>query len=241
MNSIPETPASPSPAPSSEGRPAAPARATTSAPARAASPTPTPAPTPVARLAWQARLVVAAVALGGCAVIFWPHEGGGGAGRGGVSDPRGTASAGDADRGDSSQGGFLLDGQGRAATLGGRLAPVTLLHFWATWCPPCTAEAPSLARLSRDLSPRRDFGIVMVAVEDSRERVAGFMGPEAEMVLYDPKWDVAHRYGTEKLPETYLLVRGKVVDKFIGQTDWDSPDVRRRLTAHLQQAGASGP
>jgi len=78
-------------------------------------------------------MVVTVVALGALAVVFWPHEVGGGAGRGGVSDPRGTASGGDAERGDSNQGGFLLDGQGRAVTLGGRLAPVTLLHFWATW------------------------------------------------------------------------------------------------------------
>src|ERR1700730_12823906 len=152
-----------------------------------------PAPTSPARLAWQARMVVTVVALGALAVVFWPHEVGGGAGRGGVSDPRGTASGGgagrggvtdpratasggDAERGDSNQGGFLLDGQGRAVTLGGRLAPVTLLHFWATWCPPCISEAPSLTRLARDFASHGDFGIVMLAVADSRDRVSGFMG-----------------------------------------------------------------
>jgi thiol-disulfide isomerase/thioredoxin len=200
-----------------------------------------PAPTSPARLAWQARMVVTVVALGALAVVFWPHEVGGGAGRGGVSDPRGTAAGGDAERGDSNQGGFLLDGQGRAVTLGGRLAPVTLLHFWATWCPPCISEAPSLTRLAHDFASHGDFGIVMVAVADSRDRVSGFMGSSAEMVLFDPKWDVAHRYGTEKLPETYLLVGGKVVDKFIGETDWDSQGVRQRLAAHLPPASGAGP
>src|SRR5215470_17219667 len=138
MNSTPQ----PLPAPAPAADPAAPDPSARSIPA--------PQPTPPARLAWQARLVVTAVALGSLAVVFWPHNVGGGAGRGGVSDPRGTASAGGADPAPANQGGFLLDAQGRAATLGARLAPVTLLHFWATWCPPCVTEAPSLARLSRD-------------------------------------------------------------------------------------------
>src|ERR1700730_4759340 len=71
-----------------------------------------PAPTSPARLAWPARPVVTVVAPAALAVVFWPHEVGGGAGRGGVSDPRGTASGGDAERGDSNQGGFLLAGRG---------------------------------------------------------------------------------------------------------------------------------
>jgi thiol-disulfide isomerase/thioredoxin len=159
----------------------------------------------------QARALVAAVGLFAVAVVFWPH----------TSRTR-------------SQGGFLLDADGRAATLGTRLAPVTLLHFWATWCPPCIAEAPSLGRLERDYAGRHDFAIVTVAVADSRARVSAFLGPSAASALYDPQWEVAHRYGTEKLPETYLLVDGKVVERFVGMTDWDAPDVRARLDRLLK-------
>jgi thiol-disulfide isomerase/thioredoxin len=210
-------------------------------------PAPT-APMPPARLGRQARLMVILVALGAAAVVFWPHDvsrSGGRPPRGGAGEASGGNGAGGADpgaasAGGSAQGGFLLDAQGRAATLGGRLAPVTLLHFWATWCPPCIAEAPGLARLAHDFAPHHDFGIVMVAVADSRDRVGAFMGPAAEMVLYDPKWDVAHRYGTEKLPETYLVVGGQVVDKFIGETDWDDRGVRQRLAAHLPRENGAG-
>ena len=49
----------------------------------------------------------------------------------------------------------------------------------------------------------------MVAVADSSDRVQTFLGPASEMVLFDPNWKVANRYGTDKLPETYLVVRGK--------------------------------
>ena len=54
------------------------------------------------------------------------------------------------------------------------------------------------------------------------------------MVLFDPQWEVAHRYGTDKLPETYLVVNGRVVRKFVGMTNWDDPAVRAELATHLQ-------
>jgi len=131
-------------------------------------------------------------------------------------------------------GGFLLDAQGRPAPMGARLAPVTLLHFWATWCPPCIAETPAIQRLAADLSSHQDFAVLMVAVEDQVPRVQAFLGSRrADMVLFDPRWDVAHRYGTSQLPETYLVVSGRVVRKFVGVTNWDDPAVRREITRRL--------
>ena len=76
----------------------------------------------------------------------------------------------------------------------------------------------------------------MVAVADSADRVRTFLGPGSEMVLFDPNWKVANRYGTDKLPETYLVVHGQVVRKFVGMTDWDDPALRAELAAHLQGA-----
>ncbi len=162
-----------------------------------------------ARLGTQARIALGVLAVCALAALFWP---------------RGERSA---------PGGFLLDSGGRPMPLASQMEAVTLVHFWATWCPPCIDEIPALQRLERDLADRPDFGLLMVAVADSADRVAPFMGPRAEMVLYDPKWDVAHRYGTRQVPETYLVVRGKVLEKFEGATDWDDPALRRRLLSHL--------
>jgi thiol-disulfide isomerase/thioredoxin len=130
-------------------------------------------------------------------------------------------------------GGFLVDANGRPAKLGSQLAPVSLVHFWATWCPPCIDEIPALQRLAQDFSNQQGFVVVMVAVDDSTNKVTTFLGPGWDMVLFDPNWDVAKRYGTSKLPETYLVVRGQVVDKFVGATDWDDPEIREKLTSHL--------
>ncbi len=163
------------------------------------------------RLGLQARLVVAAVALAALAVLFWPRG-------------DGTSQA---------PGGFLLDGDGRPQPLAARMAPVTLVHFWATWCPPCITEIPALERLWTDFGDRPDFEVAMVAVDDTMAKVEPFVGSRAPMMLYDPQWEVAHRYGTRKLPETYLVVGGRVVEKWIGAQNWDDPAIRGAIAEHL--------
>lgn len=183
----------------------------------AATATPTDAAPRPAGLGRPAKLGLAALAICALISLFWP-------------------------RGDKTSfrepGGFLYDANGRASTIGPRLAPVTLVHFWATWCPPCIQEIPALQRLTRDFSGHPEFSVLMVAVSDSSDKVRNFLGPGADMVLFDPKWDVANRYGTDKLPETYLVVKGQVVRKFVGMTNWDDPALRKELESRLK-AGSS--
>jgi thiol-disulfide isomerase/thioredoxin len=178
--------------------------------------TPSAAPPTKAGLGLSAKLGLAVLVICALVALFWPK------GNAETQEP----------------GGFLFDSTGRTATIGSRLAPVTLVHFWATWCPPCVQETPKLQRLIHDFSGHSDFAVLMVAVADSSDRVHTFLGPGSEMVLFDPNWKVANRYGTDKLPETYLVVRGQVVRKWVGMTDWDDPSVRADLAAHLK-GGAS--
>jgi thiol-disulfide isomerase/thioredoxin len=162
-------------------------------------------------LSKQAKLGVALLVVCALAALFWPRG----------------------DKTFKEPGGFPLDVDGRPAMLGTQLAPVSLVHFWATWCPPCIDEIPSLQRLTRDFQDRDGFSVVMIAVNDEKDKVIPFLGPGWDMVLFDPSWDVANRYGTEKLPETYLVVRGEVVEKFVGATNWDDPKLRDRLNSLL--------
>jgi len=162
-------------------------------------------------LGLPAKLVLGTLAVCALAALFWPSGGGT------FKEP----------------GGFLLDAHGRPAKLGPMLAPVSLVHFWASWCPPCIKETPDLQKLAQDFGDKKNFAIVMVAVQDREDKVRGLLGPGADMVLYDPKWEVANRYGTDKLPETYLVVRGTVVKKFVGQTDWSNPALRAQITSYL--------
>lgn len=176
----------------------------------AASPSPRPVPEAVGR---QALGLLVFLVLASIATLFWPRAG--------------------ASR---APGGFLIDLGGRPVPVGERLAPVTLVHFWATWCPPCMTEIPSLGRLSENLAEYRgDFSILMIAVADDPDRVQEFVGNRVGSVLFDPSWDVAHRYGTRKLPETYLVVNGEVAERYIGAQNWDDPQLRQAVLDAIQK------
>lgn len=166
------------------------------------------------KMGFQAKVVVVGLVLVGLFALFWPR------GDGSFEAP----------------GGFLTDASGQPQTLGPRMAPVTLVHFWATWCPPCLTEVPALDRLMDDFANQRDFQVLMVAVQDDIEKVETFLGADARFVLYDHNWDVAHRYGTRKLPETYLVVDGQVVKRWEGAQNWDEEKIRQRLREALDQA-----
>lgn len=169
-------------------------------------------PRPLGR---QAKIAVALIAAAAAVTLLWPR------GDGSFEAP----------------GGFLLDAAGRPQTLGPRMAPVTLVHFWSTWCPPCRTETPAVHRLMDDYARYPDFQVLMVAVDDEVDAVEEFLGGDAHHVLYDPTWDVAHRYETRQLPESHLIVAGRVVESWRGTVDWDDPEVRRRLDAALAEAG----
>lgn len=161
----------------------------------------------------QAPWIVAAVAICAALALFWPRG----------------ESAFDA------PGGFLVDAQGRPQPLGEELAPVTLLHFWATWCPPCLEEIPQLIAFSEELVDRPGFRLLLVAVNDDAQQATAFLGGRSSGLLLDPEWAVAHRFGTRQLPDTYIIVDGTVVETFRGATDWSDPSVRRRVLSRLPE------
>lgn len=136
--------------------------------------------------------------------------------------------------------GYLMDANGAAVALAGRLEPATLVHFWATWCPPCRQEIPGLLAFADELGPQR-LKLVLVAVADERDRAVAFVGNPRYPVLFDPVWDVARRFRTEQLPETHLVLDGKLVATFIGASDWRNSVARRTVLARLDERAAKSP
>ena len=104
---------------------------------------------------------------------------------------------------------------------------VVVLNFWATWCPPCVDEMPSLVRMQRDL---KDKGVTVLAVsvDDDARQYHQFLDKNKVdlLTVRDPRQKSNELYGTFKFPETYVIDRqGVLRRKFIGPVDWTKPDV----------------
>lgn len=98
-----------------------------------------------------------------------------------------------------------------------------LLNFWATWCPPCIEEMPSMIRLNDKLAKDPRFVLLAVSADESWEPVRKFFGEQAPRftVLLDAKGELARKYGTTMFPETYVVKGGKIVGFIEGPRKWD--------------------
>ncbi len=107
---------------------------------------------------------------------------------------------------------------------------ITVINFWATWCPPCVEEMPSMAELAARLKPLGvDFRFV--SVDEDWAKVETFLQeniidlPESSL-FWDPKKEVALNWKSEKYPETYIVNHeGWVLERIVGFQDWTRPSV----------------
>ena len=102
---------------------------------------------------------------------------------------------------------------------------VLVLNLWATWCPPCVEETPSLEQFAQKM---REDGVMVVSlsVDEDLSALKEFMKNYhiSYPVGRDPDRSLSARLGTVQFPETYIFDRrGKLADKVIGATDWTDP------------------
>ena len=117
------------------------------------------------------------------------------------------------------------------ASLRGKLV---LVNFWATWCPPCREEMPSLTRLAKQYD-KGTFEVLTVSVDDGWAPVDKFLAqPKTPFrVALDEGAKTSRVYGTSKFPESYLVDRdGKVRLKFVGPRNWMDPNVATLLESY---------
>lgn len=127
---------------------------------------------------------------------------------------------------------------GKQLDLSAYRGKVVLLNFWATWCPPCRDEEPSLRQLAKAMDPKK-FQLVAVSVDEGGwpviEKFFAGKAPPYTVAL-DQNARISQTYGTTKFPESYLIdSSGTLRLKFIGPRNWADPAVFALLDAYGAQ------
>jgi thiol-disulfide isomerase/thioredoxin len=118
----------------------------------------------------------------------------------------------------------LTDAAGKRWSLRALRDRPVLVSFWATWCPPCVEEMPSLETLARRLGDRAT--VLAVSVDESWDAIRAFFPRGTPLtVLLDPTRQAPARFGTSQFPESFLVSpSGHVRYAFINQRNWSVPE-----------------
>jgi peroxiredoxin len=127
---------------------------------------------------------------------------------------------------------FTVQDSDRKVTLSQLRGNVVVLNFWATWCPPCVEELPSLLSMQARM---KEKGVIVLAVSIDvdadfyhrflKERNVNLL------TVRDPEQRTPTLYGTFGWPETYIIDRkGVVRRKLIGPVDWNSREITEFLS-----------
>jgi len=122
---------------------------------------------------------------------------------------------------------FTVQDSDHTVTLSQYRGQVVVLNFWATWCPPCIEEMPSLVEMQRRMKAK---GVTVIAVSMDLDEKAYRQFVKDHNVNLLTVRDAGQKsntlYGTYKFPETYIIDRkGVMRRKFIGAVDWTEPEI----------------
>jgi cytochrome c biogenesis protein CcmG, thiol:disulfide interchange protein DsbE len=128
----------------------------------------------------------------------------------------------------------LTTDSGRTISLNNFGGKVLLLNFWASWCPPCVEETPSLSELAKEFGPK-GLVVLAVSVDDKENAYRAFLQrfrPEF-LTVRDSK--VHEEYGTFIFPESYIIGSdGRVLKKVAEGANWIDPEMTQYIASLLQ-------
>ncbi len=122
---------------------------------------------------------------------------------------------------------FTVRDSDRTVTLSQLKGQVVVLNFWATWCPPCIEEMPSLVQMQQEMKSK-GVTVLAVSVDVDEGNYRRFLKDHNVNLLSVRDGDMKSNslYGTFKFPETYIIDRNGIMRrKFIGAVDWTEPEV----------------
>ena len=122
---------------------------------------------------------------------------------------------------------FTVQDSERKVALSDLRGQVVVLNFWATWCPPCVEEMPSLENMQQRLK-QKGVTVLAVSLDADESAYSRFLSDYKIdlLTVRDLQQKSGALYGTFKYPETYVIDRqGIVRRKFVGPVDWNQPEI----------------
>jgi thiol-disulfide isomerase/thioredoxin len=136
----------------------------------------------------------------------------------------------------------VLARDGARRDLASKTGKGLILHFWATWCPPCREEMPALVKFVGDTKGDANVEFLSVSADDDWKTVDAWLKEHRISglpVALDPRGATAHLYGSDGYPETYFITpSGEIVQHVVGPMDWSSPKVRAFAAEFSRSSGA---
>ncbi|MCF8055712.1 MAG: TlpA family protein disulfide reductase [Desulfocapsa sp.] len=131
----------------------------------------------------------------------------------------------------------LVDTKGKTWTLSQLKGQVVFVNFWATWCPPCREEMPSMQRVHTYL-PKDTFKMLSILNNDNPALADDFCKKLGVTIpiLNDPNGIIGKAYGLTGVPETFIIDKqGILREKFIGPAQWDAPGYIQMLMNYINK------
>ena len=125
----------------------------------------------------------------------------------------------------------LTSDSGKSYHLADLRGQVVLINFWATWCPPCRREMPSMERMWKKIKGK-GVTILAINVGENADTIFEFLGsyPVSFPLLMDLDGSVIKRYPVTGLPTTYIVnPQGQVTHRAVGSREWDDPRLYEQL------------
>jgi peroxiredoxin len=127
---------------------------------------------------------------------------------------------------------FTVQDSGRTVDLNQFHGQIVVLNFWATWCPPCVEEMPSLVEMQRHMKAK-GVTVLAVSIDVDENAYRAFLKQHGVdlLTVRDPAQKTPALYGTHGWPETFIIDRNGVIRrKFIGAVDWTEPEITDYLS-----------
>lgn len=132
---------------------------------------------------------------------------------------------------------FFSDGAGNRIDVANQAGKVVFINFWATWCPPCIAEMPSIDKLYNNFKDRDDVVFVMADVDGQYEKSKQFMeSKKLGLPVHIPVGNIPNHWLGGAIPTTIILdKKGQIAAKHEGMADYSRPEVTEFITKLIEE------